>query len=140
MALTALEDLLRTSMGLNAASIGPAAIARAVHERQAICRLADTHAYLTRVLASPAELQSLIEAVVVPETWFFRDGQAFVAMARMAREEWLTTHAAGVMTLLSLPCSTGEEPVLDGDGAARRRCARKPLPCRRGRYQQPQSG
>ena len=46
MALTALEDLLRTSMGLNAASIGPAAIARAVHERQAICRLADTHAYL----------------------------------------------------------------------------------------------
>jgi chemotaxis protein methyltransferase WspC len=110
MALTALEDLLRTSMGLSAASIGPAAIARAVHERLAVCRLADPHAYLVRVLASPAELQALIEAVVVPETWFFRDGQAFTAMARMARDEWLAAHAVGALTLLSLPCSTGEEP------------------------------
>ena len=56
MALTALEDLLKASMGLSAASIGPAAIARAVHERLAVCRLADPHAYLASVLASPAEL------------------------------------------------------------------------------------
>ena len=42
-----------------------------------------------RVRASDAELQALIEAVVVPETWFFRDRDAFAALARMAHEEWL---------------------------------------------------
>ena len=56
------------------------------------------------------ELQALIEAVVVPETWFFRDREAFAALARLAHEEWLPTHPDGVLRLLSLPCSTGEEP------------------------------
>ena len=39
-----------------------------------------------RVRASPTELQALIEAVVVPETWFFRDREAFAALARIGRE------------------------------------------------------
>ena len=46
----------------------------------------------------------------MPETWFFRDRQAFAALARLAHEEWLPTHPDGVLSLLSLPCSTGEEP------------------------------
>ena len=46
----------------------------------------------------------------MPETWFFRDPEAFAALARLAREEWLPGHPEGVLRLLSLPCSTGEEP------------------------------
>ena len=110
MGLAALEDLLKASMGLSAVAIGPAAIARAVQERQSACSLGDVHAYLQRVRVSGSELQALIEAVVVPETWFFRDRHAFTALARLAHKEWLPTHADGVMSLLSLPCSTGEEP------------------------------
>jgi chemotaxis protein methyltransferase WspC len=110
MGLAALEGLLKASMGLSAVSIGSAAIARAVQERLAACNLGDSLAYLERVRASGTELQALIEAVVVPETWFFRDRHAFISLARLVREEWLPRHSGGVLSLLSLPCSTGEEP------------------------------
>src|SRR4029079_2810951 len=56
------------------------------------------------------ELQALTEAVVVPETWFFRDRHAFTTLARIVPDEWLPAHPAGVVSRLSLPCSTGEEP------------------------------
>jgi chemotaxis protein methyltransferase WspC len=52
----------------------------------------------------------LVEAVVVPETWFFRDAKPFTAMARVALTEWLPQRVEGKLRLLSLPCSTGEEP------------------------------
>jgi len=110
MAGAEFERLLQETMGLDAATIGSAAIERAVQERQAACRLADPQAYLAHVRASEAELQSLIEAVVVPETWFFRDREAFAALARLVLESWLPRHQAGTLRLLSLPCSTGEEP------------------------------
>lgn len=110
MGLAALEHLLKASMGLSAASIGSPAIARAVQERLSVCELGDLDDYLEKVRASGTELQALIEAVVVPETWFFRDRHAFTALARLAHGEWLPTHSEGVLSLLSLPCSTGEEP------------------------------
>jgi len=110
MGLAALESLLQASIGLSAASIGPAAIARAVEQRLAACDLSDPLAYLERVRASGIEMQALIEAVVVPETWFFRDRHSFTVLARVACEEWLPAHPEGVLSLLSLPCSTGEEP------------------------------
>ncbi|MFA6960700.1 MAG: CheR family methyltransferase [Opitutaceae bacterium] len=106
----AFEVLLKQTMGLDASSIGPSSIERAVQQRLAACGLANTDAYLDRVRASADEVQELIEAVVVPETWFFRDREAFTALARLAFEDWLRTHPEGVLRVLSLPCSTGEEP------------------------------
>jgi chemotaxis protein methyltransferase WspC len=110
MGLAALEDLLKVSMGLNAASIGSAAIARAVQGRLSACKVGDLHGYLELLRVSATELQALIEAVVVAETWFFRDRHAFTALTRLVHQEWLPTHPEGVLSLLSLPCSTGEEP------------------------------
>ena len=104
------ERLLHQTMGLDAATIGSAAVERAVQERQSACKLRDAQAYLDHVRASETELQKLIEAVVVPETWFFRDREAFAALTRIVFENWLPAHATGVLRLLSLPCSTGEEP------------------------------
>ena len=110
MGLAALENLLKVSMGLNAASIGSAAIARAVQGRLSACKVGDLHGYQELLRVSATELQALIEAVVVPETWFFRDRHAFTALTRMVHDEWLPAHPDGVLSLLSLPCSTGEEP------------------------------
>ncbi len=110
MKLPAVENLLQEAMGLNAASIGSAAIARAVQERLSACNLRDPDLYLGHLRRSSVELQALIEAVVVPETWFFRDGAAFTALACMAQDEWLPAHPGRALSLLSLPCSTGEEP------------------------------
>ena len=108
--LAEFEELLKRTIGLDTASVGSTVIARAVQTRMSACDLADPQAYRDYVEASPTELQELIEAVVIPETWFFRDRQAFVAMAQIAREEWLASHSQGAMRLLSLPCASGEEP------------------------------
>jgi chemotaxis protein methyltransferase WspC len=110
MAFTDFERLLKEAIGLDATSIGASAIQRAVMERTSACALADPDAYWQRVCSSSTELQALIEAVVVPETWFFRDRQAFSVLARVAIEEWLPAHPDGLLRVLSLPCSTGEEP------------------------------
>ncbi|MBP0495012.1 CheR family methyltransferase [Pararoseomonas indoligenes] len=105
--LAGIEALLKQRIGLDAATIGTAAIARAVRSRQAACALPDIQAYHARLLDSPAEVQELIDAVVVPETWFFRDRGALDAMVRLVREGMADRPP---LRLLSLPCSTGEEP------------------------------
>ena len=103
------EYLLERSMGLDAASIGASAVRGAVKERMSIRHLCDGYAYWDLVRSSASELQALIEAVVVPETWFFRDPEAFAELARIAQKEALA-RPDGTFRLLSLPCSSGEEP------------------------------
>lgn len=109
MTLARVADLLDRVIGLDAASIGLSAIERAVRARLHALGLDDLDAYWVKLARSREELQELIEAVVVPETWFFRDPEAFAAMARMLLEQW-RAGGAGEFRLLSLPCSTGEEP------------------------------
>jgi chemotaxis protein methyltransferase WspC len=110
MALNDFEHLLKASIGLDAGSVGESSIERAVQERLSACALPDRHAYWERVRSSGTELQALIEEVVVPETWFFRDREAFAVLASIGHEKWLRASADGVLRLLSLPSSTGEEP------------------------------
>jgi chemotaxis protein methyltransferase WspC len=122
------ETLLRREIGLDVASIGSASIERAVRERMTAlantgvlpaCKeasLADASAsrpqrdaYWLELSHSNEERQRLIEAVIVPETWFFRDREAFAALAKLASER----HARWPgrrLRLLSVPCSSGEEP------------------------------
>ncbi len=104
------EELLKQTMGLDGASVGPSTVARAVRGRVLACKLDEARSYWEFVRTSPTEQQALIEAVVVAETWFFRDREAFAAMARIAHQDWLPNHPEGVLRLLSLPCSSGEEP------------------------------
>jgi chemotaxis protein methyltransferase WspC len=106
----ALKALLQRAMGLDVASIGAAAVERAVQMRMQTHSHSDMQAYIEFVGASEPELQQLIEAIVVPETWFWRDPQAFALLARWALESWLPRNAKGSLRLLSLPCSSGEEP------------------------------
>jgi chemotaxis protein methyltransferase WspC len=110
MTLSACEQLLKDSMGLDVASIGSSAIERAVRHRQHACQLPDVHAYWEHLRGSQTELQELIDAVVVPETWFFRDRESFAALARVVRDELLPASAGAPLRLLSVPCATGEEP------------------------------
>ena len=43
-----------------------------------------------RALLGPGdELQALVEEVVIPESWFFRDDRPFEVLAEFAREGWL---------------------------------------------------
>jgi len=110
--------LLQRTIGLDPASIGEKAIERAVSERFAAWRAAGAdgldesrasiEAFWLEVNGVPAQLQALIEAVVVPETWFFRDAEAFNALVKLARVRLLDQPFKPVR-ILSMPCSTGEE-------------------------------
>ncbi|WP_088140990.1 CheR family methyltransferase [Achromobacter xylosoxidans] len=103
--------LLKRRMGLDSGSIGKAAVERAVRRRMGMAGVADEQDYLWQVQASPAEMQQLIEAVIVPETWFFRYPESQAAMAALARERLNGAAAEGrVLRVLSVPCSSGEEP------------------------------
>lgn len=104
------ENLLKRTMGLDATSVGSSTIERAVRVRMAAHKLEQTDDYWRRLQDTDDELQKLIEAVVVPETWFFRDQQAFSVLARLVTEEWRPAHPNSVLRMLSIPCSTGEEP------------------------------
>ncbi|MGO1001298.1 CheR family methyltransferase [Lysobacter sp. CA196] len=104
------QQWLKDTMGLDASTIGPTVVERAVASRMAACACKHLAEYWQTLRASPLEQQELIEAVVVPETWFFRDTQAFSALSETYGLEWAATHPGGRLRLLSLPCSTGEEP------------------------------
>ncbi|MFP5505230.1 MAG: CheR family methyltransferase [Gammaproteobacteria bacterium] len=110
MSLQAIEQLLKQTMGLNAASIGSSAITRAVQQRMRDRGIAGAEDYLARLQVEAAELQRLIDLVIVPETWFFRDRNPFLALARHAREHWPARSRGRALRILSVPCSTGEEP------------------------------
>jgi chemotaxis protein methyltransferase WspC len=110
MALADFERLLKSSIGLDARSIGSATVERAVRLRQSVFNLQDRDAYWQRVNGCKSELDALIEAVVVPETWFFRDPEAFATLARIGHAQRLRAPAGDVLRVLSLPSSTGEEP------------------------------
>lgn len=100
-------DLLKQRIGLDAASIGDAAVARAVRLRSTACGAIDDEHYWALLQSSPAEVQQLIEAVVVPETWFNRYPESLVTLVDVVRER---LSRAATVRILSLPCSTGEEP------------------------------
>jgi chemotaxis protein methyltransferase WspC len=103
-----IATLLKDKMGLESASVGVAHVERAVQKRLASQGLQDLQVYWEKLCASEQELQELIESIVVPETWFFRDPEAFAALAGLVREGRLASE--GAVRILSLPCSTGEEP------------------------------
>ncbi|MCO4883014.1 CheR family methyltransferase [Paraburkholderia caribensis] len=116
------ETWLLRETGIDASSLGINALERAVLERVRVTRLglaahdtsvaidpAEIEAYWQQLNVSRDERQALIEALVVPETWFYRDREAYVALARLANER-LVRDPMHVLRVLSLPCSTGEEP------------------------------
>ncbi len=109
MTLDHFVRLLKDAMGLDVASVGTTAVERAIAERLRARQMDDLPRYWACVQASEAELRSLVDAVAVPETWFFRDPQAFAALGTEVLSEWQRESGSRPLRLLSLPCSTGEE-------------------------------
>lgn len=105
-----IERLLKSRIGLDAESIGRSVIERAVRQRMAALEQSALEDYWTTLGGSPREQQALVEAVVVPETWFFRYPESFNALASLAVERLVQLAGSRPLRLISLPCSSGEEP------------------------------
>ncbi|MDD5482503.1 MAG: hypothetical protein PHP98_02450 [Kiritimatiellae bacterium] len=104
------EQMLHDRIGLEPAALGPKAIECAVAERMRLLGINTTASYAELAAASGREFAALIELVVVPETWFFRDREPFVFLADFIRSERQRFRAQDTLRILSAPCATGEEP------------------------------
>ncbi len=110
MSCPEIENLLRKKIGIDANIIGSSKIVKAVETRCSICSVSNVNDYLQMLHTSTQEFNELVELIVVPETWFFRDSQPYHALTNYVRSQWLNRYHHSKLRLLSVPCSTGEEP------------------------------
>jgi len=103
-------DFLKERIGLDVTSVGPAIIERAVRQRSMASKALTADEYWHILQGSREEQQALIEAVIVPETWFFRYPESFTTLAKLAARRLSDINNMRALRILSLPCSTGEEP------------------------------
>ncbi len=97
-------DSLRRHAGIDAAQTGEASMRAGVRRAMANC------AQVGRLLdPQSTEWQALLETMLVPETWFFRNLEAFEALAEWIRNTWLAGGKRRCLRVLCLPCATGEE-------------------------------
>lgn len=97
-------------MGLHVDTIGKQAILDSVNIRMSECDITKIDDYYQKISTQSKELKELIEEVVIPETWFFRDNKPFKQLIKFADKEWGAKTSNNPLRILSIPCATGEEP------------------------------
>ena len=107
MTAGAIDTVVRERLGLDPSALGPDALGRAVEVRMHARGLTDPAVYASRLMTEPAERDALAADLAVSETWFFRGGRSLF--------DRLAAFVAGrtpgnAVRILSVPCSTGEEP------------------------------
>jgi len=108
-ALRVAEAVLRDWIGLDAETIGRAALDRAVRgaiEAEPGC---DDDTFAARLAGDSGLRDRLVEEVIVAESWFFRDPQVFELLRRQAIARAADT-GREPLRVLCVPCAAGEEP------------------------------
>lgn len=111
MSFEDIKNLLQKNIGLHSESIGNSSIERAITHRMEVVDIKNSGQYLDRILVDKDELDELVEEVVVPETWFFRNVVPFDTLAKCIPVLTASNDINKTpVRILSIPCSTGEEP------------------------------
>ncbi len=95
------------AIGMDPAALDPARLRWIVAARCRKLKLADEAAYSEYLAETPAELDALIDDVVVQETRFFRDPTVFEHVRHSIAE--VAAKMIGPLRVLSAPCGTGQE-------------------------------
>lgn len=98
---------LKRATGLDLSHV---AVNAAVKQRMKDWAMGDAAAYSQQALQDNDELNALIDQLVVPETWFFRDAEAFTAAVSFVQKKLAGSVRPRPLRLLSVPCASGEEP------------------------------
>lgn len=104
------ERFLSEVTGLDPESLGTKSIANAVDALMEAAQVARVDDYLAALKSGRENLEDLLEKVVVPETWFFRERESFNYLRTYVEEAGFLRFVTKPLRLLSAPCSTGEEP------------------------------
>jgi chemotaxis protein methyltransferase WspC len=107
MSFSAIVEMLRVRIGLDLATVGESAGHEAIRARMSETRSPSIERYHQTLVEQPAEIDALIEEIVVSETWFFREASAYVLLTERARRRAPT--ASDPFRVLCVPCATGEE-------------------------------
>lgn len=102
-------QMLKSGIGLDASTIGERTVEKILTQRMMICKIDSIDEYYQLLCRDPDEVNELLEFAVIPETWFFRDTRPFEVMFRQMQSA-LINNRQRQFNILSIPCSTGEEP------------------------------
>ena len=105
-----IEHLLMAEIGLDVSTVGSSLVERAVLRRMQKVGATTIGRYASMLSESQDEMQELVEEVVVPETYFFREPDAIVNVVARAVGSPSPHQEGTPLRILSVPCSSGEEP------------------------------
>lgn len=103
-ALADIAEFLHEEFGFDESHPGESQLRRIVSERCGLTGSSGASAYLALLRHSAEERKALLEAVIVPETFFFRHPESFHALV-----SWVRGRDRFPVRILSAACSTGEE-------------------------------
>lgn len=105
---TAIEKLLSQKIGMDVKSVGQQSFQRVLSQqlKKFGCTLEQ---YLALLQQSNEAWVSLVEAMVIPETWFFRYPESFNLLGELVDRRQQTNLKPAQLQILCLPCSSGEE-------------------------------
>lgn len=105
----AIRRFIEEFLKIDEEAVGKGSVNRALQEAMREEGVSDPGVFEKRFVSSQEVRQRFINAVVIGETWFFRDRGPFTSLAHHARE---LQHdlAVDVLKILSVPCASGEEP------------------------------
>lgn len=109
MLIKQIGRLFERSIGLEVTTIPESVWMNFLQERMSACGIEYAEQYFGLLNSSKKEFEELLELIIVPETWFFREKEGIDFL-----KDHLRKMAKGaqnkVVKILSLPCSSGEEP------------------------------
>ncbi len=105
-AMAQIKHLLGKRIGVIADTLGPEAVEKAVAKRCEKIPCKDVAHYRDVLLQKNSEIGNLIDEIVVPESWFFRDTVPFQRLSQAVADRTLSRS----IRALSAPCAGGEEP------------------------------
>ncbi|HXD23930.1 MAG TPA: chemotaxis protein CheB, partial [Gemmatimonadaceae bacterium] len=127
-ALKKIFVLLRAHTGHDFSQYKQSTIARRVERRQAVHRIQQADDYVRFLQQNPGEVEALFQDLLIGVTNFFRDGEAFAALAKVMPRVLQGKAADAVVRVWVPGCSTGEEAysiailLLEAMDAAKQTC------------------
>lgn len=103
-----IENMLYQKIGMDIKSVGQQVFQRVLLQQLQKYQC-DLMQYSVLLQQSDEIWTSLVEAIVVPETWFFRYPESFSLFEELVKHQLNSNPTKPVLNILCLPCSSGEE-------------------------------